>query len=66
MDMSLSELQEVKDREAQHAPVHGVAESRTCLSDWTTATNKNLYVYFKSMMGHQIAILFRFNWIDIK
>ena len=37
VDMSLSKLQEmVKDREAWHASVHGVAKSRTCLSDWTT------------------------------
>ena len=34
MDMSLGELQEfVMDREAWHASIHGVAKSRTRLSD---------------------------------
>ena len=40
MDMSLSELQElVMDREAWPAAIHGVAKSRTRLSDWTELIN---------------------------
>ena len=42
MDMSLRKFQEmVKDREACHATVHGVAKIQTWLGDWTTRWRLN-------------------------
>ena len=49
MDMNLSELQElVMDREAWRAVIHGVAKSRTSLSNWTELM---LYLQIQSHWG---------------
>ena len=45
MDMGLGELQELlMDRDAWRAVVHGVAKSRTRLSDWTELNMVNKYI----------------------
>ena len=49
-DVSLSNVRKlVMDREAWHAVVHGVAKSRTLLSDWTEYHNNDLGTFAKAL-----------------
>ena len=58
MDMNLSNLRElVKDREAWHAAVHGVPNSWTRLSYWTTKSRDFSFKYLNNR--YAIALVFK-------
>ena len=65
MNMSLSELREmVIDREAWRAAIHGVAKSRTRLSDWTELNWSSLVKYLFSSFVHFLVGFFFFLIVD--
>ena len=65
MDMSLGKVQElVLDRETWHAAIHGVAKSRTRLSDWTEL--KDLGLGFRGLVGCLVCVWVLFGMPELQ
>ena len=65
MDMSLSKLQMVKDREAWCTAVHGVTKSQTQLSDSTTTAKYTRTLLPTSMTVRYLLITKYFSYVEI-
>ena len=61
MDISLSKLWEIVDREVWHSAVLGVTKSRTWLRDWTIATVKEQETEMAAYFSEEIPWLKRRN-----
>ena len=67
MDMGLSKLREmVMDREVWRAVIHGVAKSRTWLSDWTELTEAILLIDFSLSNYKLYSFIFIFIFVSSK
>ena len=59
MDMSLSKPQEWMEREAWHVAVHGVAKSRTRLSNWTELNWTQIISLPQGQLWHKCNLIMR-------
>ena len=66
MDVSLSEVRElVMDRETWRAAIHGVAKSRTWLSDWSDLIWSEQVLFYTSNLFFILFTITLYNWREL-